>query len=289
MNSTGRTASSGPKANGRSDKDHIFDVPSGIRGGSDPKTKPSNEIIIDADTLDVLEPKSAKMVSSFDKITIFAPGGDLDALDLSMDDRVEPVQETGYIQDGKTGGVRDFEAKTRSESETDAGARFGGRFIDSEDGRGNLRPVSAFIYEAGEEVSEADGDEEEIIDLNDAMIVPPETAEHEFSSRDVRTALDEKTEPSSENAPGRCTAEATDRSDSIPAEKAKEIFPESGPEAIAAVSPEQLEAALEQVINRIFTQRIEAILREVIEKSVSEEIRKWRGGLLDNIAVEDDL
>ncbi|MFP4346937.1 MAG: hypothetical protein ACLFQY_01540 [Desulfococcaceae bacterium] len=61
------------------------------------------------------------------------------------------------------------------------------------------------------------------------------------------------------------------------------------PEGMASVSPEQLEAALERVIDRIFTERIEGILREVIEKTVSEEIQKLRGALLENIAVDDDL
>lgn len=67
------------------------------------------------------------------------------------------------------------------------------------------------------------------------------------------------------------------------------ILSESESKAITGVSPEQLKAALERVIDRVFTQRIEAILREVIEKSLSEEIGKLRGALLDNFAVEDDL
>lgn len=81
--------------------------------------------------------------------------------------------------------------------------------------------------------------------------------------------------------------EALEEADTSIFEEAEDT--EFEPEGVASVSPEQLEAALERVIDRIFTERIEGILREVIEKTVSEEIRKLRGALLENIAVDDDL
>ncbi len=125
----------------------------------------------------------------------------------------------------------------------------------------------------------------------DPQTVEPEPAPNtsEDTSEDASEDTPEEAEARYEavqEGPGP-EAESFEEIDSGAFEEAED--PEFESEGMASVSPEQLEAALERVIDRIFTERIEGILREVIEKTVSEEIQKLRGALLENIAVDDDL
>jgi hypothetical protein len=114
----------------------------------------------------------------------------------------------------------------------------------------------------------------------------PQTVEPE-PAPDMTEGPAEETEAPYESVQEGAGPEGLKGTDSGAFEEAED--PEFEAEGIGSVSPEQLEEALERVIDRIFTERIEGILREVIEKTVSEEIRNLRGALLENIAVDDDL
>ena len=59
-------------------------------------------------------------------------------------------------------------------------------------------------------------------------------------------------------------------------------------EESAGLSPEQIDKAIERVINEKFAGRIENIIYEVIEKAVAKEIDRLKGVLLDSIPPDDD-
>ena len=50
----------------------------------------------------------------------------------------------------------------------------------------------------------------------------------------------------------------------------------------AAVTPEQVEAAVERVLERLFSEKIEAMISEAIEKAVSKEIEALKAALLED-------
>ena len=53
-------------------------------------------------------------------------------------------------------------------------------------------------------------------------------------------------------------------------------------QAVVSLTPQQLEAALERVIEKMFSEKIEKILSEVIEKTVTREIEKLKNILTDD-------
>jgi hypothetical protein len=55
-----------------------------------------------------------------------------------------------------------------------------------------------------------------------------------------------------------------------------------------SVTPQQIEAALERVINRVFSERIEKTVKAVVEKAVEEEMKKFRETFIEDIAEGDD-
>jgi hypothetical protein len=55
-----------------------------------------------------------------------------------------------------------------------------------------------------------------------------------------------------------------------------------------AISPEQIEAALERVVDRIFSNRIEKIVRKAVEEIVADEVKKLGGFLGDIQELPDD-
>ncbi len=56
-----------------------------------------------------------------------------------------------------------------------------------------------------------------------------------------------------------------------------------------SLSPAQIESAIERIINRVFSERIEKVLREVVGKAVEEEMKKFRDGIMEDIAEGDKL
>lgn len=64
---------------------------------------------------------------------------------------------------------------------------------------------------------------------------------------------------------------------------------DGSPKHFFSVSPGQIEAALERVINKIFSERIEKVLREVIEKAVEEEMKKISEVFLEDVSEGEDL
>ena len=54
------------------------------------------------------------------------------------------------------------------------------------------------------------------------------------------------------------------------------------PEELSAITPGQIDKAIERVINEKFSAKIENIIYEVIEKAVAKEIDRLKGVLLDN-------
>jgi len=59
---------------------------------------------------------------------------------------------------------------------------------------------------------------------------------------------------------------------------------DEGPESplTGAVTPDQIEAAIERVLMKILPEKIESILVEAIEKTVAKEINKIKGAFLDD-------
>jgi len=60
-------------------------------------------------------------------------------------------------------------------------------------------------------------------------------------------------------------------------------------ELTSSISPAQIEASLERVINKIFSEKIEKILARVVEKAVAEEISKFRASFMENMTDEDSF
>lgn len=53
-------------------------------------------------------------------------------------------------------------------------------------------------------------------------------------------------------------------------------------QALASVPQEQVEAAIERVINKMFSEKIEPLIVEVIEKTVTKEIERLKGILIED-------
>jgi len=58
-------------------------------------------------------------------------------------------------------------------------------------------------------------------------------------------------------------------------------------DGLPAMPAEQINAAIEQVINEKFGDKIESVIYEVIEKAVAKEIDRLKGALIGNHAIED--
>ena len=56
-----------------------------------------------------------------------------------------------------------------------------------------------------------------------------------------------------------------------------------------SLSPVQIESAIERIISRIFSAHIERVIREVVREAVEEEMRKFRDGIIEEIAEGDKL
>jgi hypothetical protein len=67
------------------------------------------------------------------------------------------------------------------------------------------------------------------------------------------------------------------------ADRSAENFEESTLTSVVMnLSPEQIDTAIERVINEKISAKIETIIHEVIEKAVSKEIDRLKGILLEN-------
>ncbi len=85
----------------------------------------------------------------------------------------------------------------------------------------------------------------------------------------IRETAPEKTEK---------TKQETSLSSAVP----DEVMPAGGA-AYFSVTPEQMEAALERVVEKIFAEKIDHLLRDIIEKAVAEEVKNFGGALMDSL------
>lgn len=140
-NAKGKTDASAPNGNGRQETDDsILDLSSEMVA-EPPREEGEDETILDADTVDIVESASSgegspaggdRIVSRFDQKTIFAPGGDLDALELSDEDIVEAADDAAVMRDAKTVVIPRVEQENFHDLvEEESIPR--DRFIDSED------------------------------------------------------------------------------------------------------------------------------------------------------------
>ncbi len=107
-----------------------------------------------------------------------------------------------------------------------------------------------------------------------------ETIDKQIDGLDAFLAEDSFDEPDAASLPGHDT----------PEENAVQEDFKAAPAAAESAGPsaEQIDKAVERVINEKFAGRIENIIYEVIEKAVAKEIDRLKGVLLDSIPPDDD-
>lgn len=118
--------------------------------------------------------------------------------------------------------------------------------------------------------------EASIIDLED-MVAPPSAAPEEII--DLINPLET---PHDEIASG----EKFESDESAPLIDLTDIVQPTEDTTVTAasinVSQEQIEAALEQVIEKVFSEKIEKMMYDAAERAVSKEIRKIRATLMED-------
>jgi hypothetical protein len=164
-------------------------------------------------------------------------------------------------------------------------------------------PEDEEIIDLTDEVPAAPEPEEEIIDLTEIIDEPATqeleiSASEEFAGKTAETygqedPIDEPTTGASideiqfgEDLDEEIESEGDTDDDFVNAmgmdleQAAEEEIPESP--LTEAVTPDQIEAAVERVLLKILPEKIESILVEAIEKTVAREIDKIKGAFLDD-------
>lgn len=108
----------------------------------------------------------------------------------------------------------------------------------------------------------------------------PRTVARQVDGLDAFLSEDSIDEPEVASLPEDYTTAENARPENFAAEPDSEGFP--------AFAPEQIDAAIERVINEKFSGRIENIIYEVIEKAVAKEIDRLKGVLLGSTPPDDN-
>ncbi|MEZ4525626.1 MAG: hypothetical protein R2941_06865 [Desulfobacterales bacterium] len=119
----------------------------------------------------------------------------------------------------------------------------------------------------------------------------PEAAKK--TSRSIRTdsesKQDKKEKEIAKQTPDTSAKMRAAENSALHREESEPVYDSLAGKYYFSLSPAQIEAALERIINRIFSERIEKVLREVVGKAVEEEIKKFREGIIEDIADGDKL
>ena len=143
--------------------------------------------------------------------------------------------------------------------------------------------------------------EEEIIELTDVVEQPPLTDEEKIipafdellesdlgldEERSEKQSIDDdfvgslgmELEPETD-----ISEETFEKEEQLESEETqeKDLVPET-----VSLSSEQIDEALERVINRMYSEKIESMLAEMIEKAVTKEIERIKGTLIDDAVDE---
>jgi len=151
------------------------------------------------------------------------------------------------------------------------------------------------LFEEEEPVIELSGDildgEEEVIDLtaetsddrSNPMALSDSTDEEEDIIELVDEDVDLNREPSAEDPDGLAESLGIDSAEVAASISASSLAGAATvPEITGAISREQLDEALERVVQKMLADKIDTILTEVIERAVTREINRIKGILLDN-------
>jgi hypothetical protein len=125
------------------------------------------------------------------------------------------------------------------------------------------------IIELIEEVPNYDSDGEDLIELTEAVTNEDEDGIIELT----------------ELAPDEDNDDVIDLTE-VASSSAKKLFDDNTDTLplAAAVTPEQLDAALERTVEKLYGQKIESLLVEIVQKKVSGEIEKIRKMILEDVS-----
>ncbi len=130
-----------------------------------------------------------------------------------------------------------------------------------------------------------DTDEEEIISafdddsLETSLVPDEEPNEKQSIEADFIGSLGMELEPETD-----ISEETSEKEEQLESEdtQEKDLVPET-----VSLSSEQIDEALERVINRMYSEKIKSMLAEMIEKAVTKEIEKIKRILVDDAADMD--
>jgi len=142
------------------------------------------------------------------------------------------------------------------------------------------------VIELKEEVTEGPQDEEDIIDLFNSVDQPAVGVETEEAVAEVIEPVDDGVVLALDDEISKELALDKDLkgdfADSLGMELSSSEDVSKDLSGVEGVSEEAVEAALERVIKKMFYEKIDRVLVEVIEKTVTKEIERLKGILLED-------